>query len=593
MGFSAVPLGQKFTAVLLAAAVGGGVYSYYRHNAMEAASAAELSFDMHAARRIDAGLVQSHDPGVIFAESVLSDQKLADLSKSAYLSTSAMMSRVGEFRSRLVLTQPSAQVVRVRFVDPDPAKAADAANTVANALASWGPSPNGPAALTEPAPMSAPAAAAKPQTPAATPAPKVEAPKPAPPARKPVDTASNEAAGSLATALGGVQSQLATLSRQVEEGGSSSRGRAYAQSEQQQLLKSQVRAAESKVADLRAKASGEDKQRLGQIQQALSGILAGGGVGVSAGQLRREREALTRALAVVEQQHEAVEKEASARSGSDSASEAPAPAPPAPDTSSAAKAPAAASGSSPIAESDVGGSAAASSGSQPAPAAQSAPAAESLPDGEDAAMQNPLHVVRLAGTAASPIWWPAAAAGFAVGFLYWLIAAARSGSSDYAYADVEEGSSHYGRFITPDAPAAPSFVPAAEPVARDFVARDFQARDFQARDVQDRGGSRRASFTYEPSREERERNAVGATVPGAEPIVAPEPKVEPEPPVAEEAREEPSTPFHEKVVEMDPWADLMQKALSETEIGKKFESPKDRSEEAAKDASRRPDRLAG
>jgi hypothetical protein len=192
-------------------------------------------------------------------------------------------------------------------------------------------------------------------------------------------------------------------------------------------------------------------------------------------------------------------------------------------------------------------------------------------------MQNPLHVVRLAGTAASVVWWPAAAAGFAVGLLYWLIAAARSGSSDYAYADVEEGSSHYARFITPDVPAAPSFVPAAEPEARDFVARDFQ----------DRGGSRRASFTYEPSREERERNAVGTTVAGAEPIVAPEPNV------VAEVREEPSTPFHEKVVEMDPWADLMQKALSETEIGKKFEAPKDRSEGAAKDAPLRRDRMAG
>ena len=168
--------------------------------------------------------------------------------------------------------------------------------------------------------------------------------------------------------------------------------------------------------------------------------------------------------------------------------------------------------------------------------------------------------------------------------LYLLIAAARYKSPDYEYADDEGGSSHYARFITPDAPV-PSFVPTAEPETRDFVARDFQ----------DRGGSgRRASFTYEPPREETERNPAGATVAEAEPIVAPEPNVEPEPPVAAEVREETPMPFHEKVLEMDPWADLMQKALSETEIGRKYESPKDRGEGAMKDAgSRRSDRLAG
>ena len=65
-------------------------------------------------------------------------------------------------------------------------------------------------------------------------------------------------------------------------------------------------------------------------------------------------------------------------------------------------------------------------------------------------------------------------------------------------------------------------------------------------------------------------------------------------PVAREA-------FHqekaEKVVEMDPWADLVQKALSETDIGRKFESPAEQREAAAEgDAAQRSvrrDRMAG
>jgi len=48
-------------------------------------------------------------------------------------------------------------------------------------------------------------------------------------------------------------------------------------------------------------------------------------------------------------------------------------------------------------------------------------------------------------------------------------------------------------------------------------------------------------------------------------------------------------------VEIDPWADLMEKALSETEIGKSFET--ERSEAGAREGdARRPsrsDRLAG
>jgi hypothetical protein len=73
---------------------------------------------------------------------------------------------------------------------------------------------------------------------------------------------------------------------------------------------------------------------------------------------------------------------------------------------------------------------------------------------------------------------------------------------------------------------------------------------------------------------------------------SPDPKAPDEVPVAREAfyQEKPA----EKVVEIDPWADLVQKALSETDIGRKFEKPGDRNAEAPRDTSSlRSDRMAG
>lgn len=586
MSLSAVPLGHKFTAVLVAAAVGGGVYTWYRHNAAQSGSAAELSFDMHAARRVDPGFVQAHEPAVAFAQSILTDTRLADLSKQAYLSTSAMMSRVGEFRSRLVLTEPSdvtGQELRVQFRDPDPAKAIETANAVANALTTWAPSPDGPAQLSEPTAAAAPqpaaqqaaaakAAAAK-EPAAASQAAVKTAPAPAPaPVKRPAAMNGNEDSG-LAASLGALQAQLASVSRDIEEGSANSRarhgyeGRAYAESEQQRLLKSQVHDAQKKASDLRAQATGKDRDRLGEIQEALGSILGGRSVGVSATQLRHEREELTRAMSVIEEQRQAVEKEGSAgtEAASSSAPES-APAPAAASSNAAAGA-SSGTGSGPITEKDVSGTGAAGAGAQSPAQASSAsqpqPAPAPMAGDADAAMLNPLHVVKLAGSAAAPVWWPAAVAGGLSGLLYLLIAAAASRPVDYGEGE-SEVSSHYGRFITPDVPVAVVQAP-APPV------------EPQATSMFERGPNRRASFFYEPSPENEplpeksaapgashaavEASTVGAVEAGSGDAPAP----------VTEATER--TIFHEKVVEIDPWADLMEKALSETEIGRKFESP--------------------
>ena len=573
MSFSAVPLGHKFTAVLVAAAAAYGVHTWLERRAVQTAATAELSFSLHAAQRLDAGFVHAGAPAVVFAQSVLSDQKIADLSRSAYLSTSGMMSRVGEFRSRLDLTQPSPEVLGVRFRDADPAKAVQTANAIADSLVAWSPSPDAPSALTEPAPA-APQPAAQ-QPPAAKTAP---APAPAQ-AKKPITATNNNAASGspspLAAALDQLQAQLSSTSRQIEEGVSEGqarpgyKGRAYAESEQQHLLKAQVRDAEKNVSDLRSRyGSGANAQRLGAIQQALASILGGGGVGVSASQLRRERDGLTRAIAVVQSQRAAIQKEAGTGAESSPAPTAQTPAAPS---------------SSAISERDLtkaGSPAPASPNSQAPPASASSqpqPDSSTASDPtEDPSLANPFRMEKAAGVAAPIQWWPAAAAGVGCGLLYWLLMAMVSGSRDEpAYA---EDNVSYGRFITSDGPVT-HVAPAPEPAPVSAAERDSY---------------RRASFTWDPGPLGNAARVEPATAPDVESahgIQSGEDQPANESAADSVAREAFHQEKAEKVVEIDPWTDLVQKALSETDIGRKFETPADRADAAARNDEDQ--RLAG
>jgi hypothetical protein len=588
MRFSAVPLGQKFTALLVAVAAAYGIHTWLEHRAVETAATAQLSFSLHAARRLDAGFVHAKDPAVVFAESVLSDQRIADLSKPAYLATSGMMSRVGEFRSRLELTQPSVETLGVRFRDPDSARAAQTANAVANALVAWSPSPDGPAALT--APPMPPTAQSAANTASGPPAAKPAQPerKVAPAAAKTAPPDVKKAApgesAPLVAALRDVQAQLSTTSRQVEEagtaghGGPGYQGRAYAESEQQRLLKTQVRDAEKKVSDLRAQyGSGENGRRLETIHQALASVLAGGGVGVSARQLSLEREGLTRAMSVVDEQRAAIEKESPSVPQAPAAS-APESADASGANSNAAQASGAAeSGSNTISESDLtksGAPAAAPANPQPTASSSSQTTSPVSDDStEDPSLANPFRMDKEAGVAVPVQWWPAAAAGAGCGLLYWLLMASLSGRRDVdeAYGEPAEENISYGRFITSDSPARAA-APEPEPDPADVV---------------ERGANRRASFTWDPGPEANatrlERGSVaGTAAEEGEPIIE-----NPQPQQVETVPgEAPAGLFHEetateKVVEIDPWADLMEKALSETEIGRKLEMPKDHLEEPA------------
>jgi hypothetical protein len=566
---SGLSLGHKFFAVLLTLAVAGGVYDWFRHNAAQTTSAAEMAFDTRAARRFDPGLATAAEPAVALAQSILTDQVVAGLSKPAFLSSSALMSRVGEFRSRLELTQASPRTLRVQFRDVDSGKAADTANAVASALAAWSPS------LTAP-----PAAVAAPQ-PQAQPAAPVAAPVPAP-VKKPVVTHRERAASGLAASLGELEQQLSSTNRKVDglSSGGSSRGRSYAQSEQQHLLKGAVREAEKQVADLRvryADSGAGTKARLGEIQQAVAAILPGGrAVGVDAGQLRRERAELKQAIAVVQKQQQAVTRDEGTSAASSSEESAPAPSPAVQESNLGASSTSAAS-SAPASPSAAPSSPAASSSSaEPAPIAASAPG--------DSTLQNPLSVARVAGPAAPIPWWPAAAAGVSCGLLYLIVAALRNRSSGAEVDYVEETPRSSGRFITPDGPSV--------------AAERFESR-VESTPVESApaagGPFRRAAFSYEPP------PAGAAPEERPEPVVIEEASVGETQEMASPPEEVVSSPV--KVVDIgdpwDSWADGMKQALSETRIGRMFEVPAEREESTGTNQedrgsrSSRPDRLAG
>jgi hypothetical protein len=576
-------LGHKFTAFLLAAAIAFGIPTWLKHKASQSASTAELSFDSGAAQQIDPGLATTADPAIGLAHSILTDNVVAELSKQAYLSASDMDSRIGEFRSRLELTQPSGKALRVGFRDADPEKAAATVNAVARTLADWTPSSAAPAA-----PAQAPTAPAAPvKAPPAMAASQPTAP-PAEPASKPAsshpDSHPGESNTGLSASLDELEAQLSATSRKLDGAGSSSsrtraghhshayQGSSYAQSRQQQLMKAEIRTAQKKLEDLRTQYANQPsdtgiKDRLAEIQQALTSVWPGAGAigssgshrfysaGVNASQIRSERAALTRAISVVARERHAIEQEADARpTPSTDVAQVPSPSSP-PSASAPTPEPAAQSQPSPQ--------------PQPAPVPAPSPAASNQP------AVHPLTLVRSAGPGAPILWWPSIVAGILCGLLYWGVAAWRNRPVDYSDEYDTEETQYSNRLITPDQPVA-----AASPVANTL-------RD----DVFETTPLRRASFFYEPPPAE---SGASATTPSAR-------ADEYSAAIAQESvsdKAEPASPLRENVVEMaDPWSELIKKAIAETDIARRFGGSAGSGEEDAAERSgqrsNRPDRLAG
>ncbi len=154
---SGVPLTHYVIALIIAAIAGCSLFAWQSRKTTESASAV-LAFDSTAAEQADPALAQASKPAIVLANSILNDDAATALAKQLQLSSTAA-SQIGEFRSRLQLTEPSADVLMVRFLDSDSDRSAANANVVAQALAQWTPPQAAtPAANEQPKPAPPPPA---------------------------------------------------------------------------------------------------------------------------------------------------------------------------------------------------------------------------------------------------------------------------------------------------------------------------------------------------------------------------------------------------------------------------------------------------
>ena len=597
----AIPLGHKLIAALIAIAVAVGLHAWFARNAGPSATVADLSFDTAAARRIDPGLADAPTPAVAIAQSFLTDQAVAALSKSAYLSTSAMNARVGEFRARLELTQPSAHLLRVQFHDPDPAKSAVTANAIANALAF--PSSPISSSIRPPSSISNPVHPSSPSSSIAT------------PARQSLPSSQDQSAPSLSASLGDIQAKLAATDRDIERLTSPEKRPqgwrrswahdppSYMQARERQLLKAAATTALAQLGKLRAQYSSE--RRLAEIQYEIASILPGGsdsrhgrfnGAGINAAELRRERDQLTQAVSFIERDRQAIQREEAAAS---------------PSPSSARAAKAAAQPSAP-------------SQKQPAPAA---------PQSAAAPPPSPFTLAQMAGATGGPSrkpfsWWPAsslpaswqpayrrsaswclaAAAGLLCGLLY-LAFARRYRPVEYEESEIEPATYSSYRIITSDPPpVAPTTAPGDKPTpalgdkltpALDDTPTLAPANK-PSYDFVDPMPNKRASFTFDPPSPPRRTPFDPAPLQPSLPVAEQEGPVD----IAEPNMISDNRPASraENVVRIgDTWADQIAKTLAQTEIGRMLEGTgaEDKATEASQESSDsqkpspRPNRRAG
>ncbi len=588
-----VPPGHKLIAVIIAVAAGWGVYSWFSYKAMQSARTAELSFDAATARTIDPGLGDAKEPAVALAQSILDDQAVVGLSKQAYLASSAMNSRIGEFRSRLDLAQPSARVLDVRFHDADPARSQATANAIANALAAWKPS----AATT-----TAPAGASQPAAPSAPPSTPAEAP-PAAATNAPSVRRTVQPDHSLSDALGALEAELAATNRQLDRLSENSErtrsGRrphsgspsSYNESKQQQLLRAEVKTAQKKLDHLQVQYANYDpaagiEARFAEIRQALASVWPAShagtrgfnAAGVSASQLRRERAELSHVVAVVERERHAIQRAESAQGVSESDVAVPKSSP---------------SGNGSTAGSAVPSPSASTSGSA-APTPATVPSQPTPSQAAVLPLKNPLQLARLALPVSPVSPWPAVAAGVLCGLLYLGAAKWRYRSApyeDYLVENTVVSAPHPQRFITPDAPvqAADTSVTKADSSENRSEAAPAASSPRQ-----------RAFFTFDPAPLENAPSRL-ETAPSRSVLSEEDEQLSPghaeKPLVASQER----ITLEECAIETgDPVADRIRKAFSEGSIRTLFEeaairNAEDtaRADEDSPEHSAPPDRLAG
>ncbi|HTV83291.1 MAG TPA: hypothetical protein VME18_11625 [Acidobacteriaceae bacterium] len=500
---SGIPLGHKFFAVLLAAAIASAGCAWLIHQSGRSASAAVLAFQPALAQSVDPGIASAKNPAVVLADARLDDPTVMTLAKQTHLAAATPAARMGEFRSGLQLTQPSALRLDVRFEGAAASQSMAIANAVAHALAAWNPASGGAATPPAQPPSATSAASATPQPAVAHPgepspaAAAASASQAAPPSHALPDHPLSEALSQLGAQLSAVNGRLDRLAA----GGASSSS--YVESAQQSLLRSEVGEAQTTVARLhtgyaKELADPNISARLNEVRQALDSILPGGhrsgfnAAGVSAWELSAERSELRQAIRTVNDETKRVQLAEAAHPAFAAPPNAPAALPSSGKT--AANPSPAASSPSPAAAQSSG----VKEQNIPAPGSQ----APRQPT------QNLFSIVRLAAPASRPPLWPAMVAGAFCGLLYFGIAALvyrRTQSSDL----YPEMSSAPQRMITPadpirieESPAPPPELPRSETAPR-----------------------QRAAFEFEPAPPEKTPALIGKPAASAE--MSPAPVVEP------------------------------------------------------------------
>ncbi len=576
------PLGHWLIAVIFAVAVAWGLRTWLLRQAVQSAETATLSWDAAAARHQDPGLADTADPAVAMAQSILSDSVVDSLAQTAPVPSAERATRIGEFRSRLEIRQPSATLLQVQFRDANPEQAEKTTNAVAGSLASE---------------VSAPAGAPPPVMPSS-----VET-RPAAPVKPRVAVPASQQSSALAHSLSQMEAELSSTQKRLDGISSGSWERnehagepsSYRQSKQQQLLTAQIGAALKEVGDWRAdpRNSGKVQEPLRQIQEALlsvwpasrawkgarsSAVLRGfNAAGVDAGRLREERAQFTHALEVVQKQQQAVERLEPAQTANP-------PAPPnaAPAAESSASAPAPSAGAdSRIAESEI-----------PKTSAES-----------------PFRLLRPAGTPVRSPIWPAALAGFCCGLVYLGAASLRrhaEAAEVEEYAD--EGAVATQRLITPAKPIRPAeFFAGADPrPAEAKCPAETGPRpaepDVRFAEVDSRpAGSapRFAEFAVRPAPAAAQPSEVVLPPPRIEAPDPPQSAPEADPQEIVIAAENQRRPYREvpEDDDGDPWVNNIIKGLSETSIGRMFEntaaSESEKDNETETERRLHPDRMAG
>jgi tetratricopeptide (TPR) repeat protein len=266
--FLAVPRRQKFVAAVIAIAIGGGFFVWSRRAAVPETPAV-LSFDTRTAGQADPGVMHAKEPAVALAQSILSNDVARGLAKHAGVTFPGKEDDAAEFRSRLVIGQPSEKLLHISYRDADRKLSVAVANAVANLLATWKPLPVVAVAVPEPA--------------QATPVVSVSTASAVKPRRQ------RRSQHSRPDLLGDLEAQLALTDQKLAALDAASQANAKrkaeaiarlssADNEQRRILESQLSVAQKRLDDLRVRYTDEypdvetAKENVAEIQQKLASL---------------------------------------------------------------------------------------------------------------------------------------------------------------------------------------------------------------------------------------------------------------------------------------------------------------------------------